>query len=159
MPEGEDKTNRLNELGFSILAYNDLMFNMFALFALISMIIFPAMYYYGEQNAMAITSSHLGYSLGSFGYSDTICHTTPFSLKKIVMKCSYGYVANVESVGVISESMIEKNVCNTNKILEDECTKLLRTDLVELFSDHVNAPQSRNITYTFSEITDIFVSN
>ena len=60
------------------------------------------------------------------------------------MKCSYGYVANVESVGVISESMIEKNVCNINKILEDECTKLLRTDLVELFSDHVNAPQSRN---------------
>ena len=159
VPEGEDKTDRLNELGFGIVAYKDLMFNMFALFAVMSMIIVPAMYYYGEQDAMTITSNYLGYSLGNFGYSDTVCQTTPFSLKQTVMKCNYGYVANVESAGVISDSMPEKNICNTNVILEDQCTKLLRTDLVTLLNGTADAPQSRNRTYTFSQITDIFAQN
>ena len=52
-----------------MMAYKDLMFTLSVLFAVMSVIMLPAMIYYNSQQGMPVTASFSQFSLGNFGYS------------------------------------------------------------------------------------------
>jgi hypothetical protein len=69
-----DEGDALNFLGFGLIAYRDLMFTMFWLFAVLSVIMLPAMSYYSGQlsgDNLAEAGFKTKWSLGSFGYSSS----------------------------------------------------------------------------------------
>jgi hypothetical protein len=107
-----------------MMAYKDLMFTMSALFAVLSVIMLPAMIYYNSQQGMPVTASFSQYSLGNFGYSTSQCQVSPYSLMAIPMKCPYGKLTTVESFGVISENEARKDICNTKALTTDKCKVL-----------------------------------
>lgn len=80
--EGEEP-DPLNYLGFGMIAYRDLMFTMFCLFTILSIIMVPAMSFYKSQGAID-ESIKRGWaaplSLGAFGYSSSMCATAPMGL-------------------------------------------------------------------------------
>lgn len=47
----------LNQYGFGMMAYKDLMFTLAALFSVLSLIMLPAMIYYNSQEGMPVTAS------------------------------------------------------------------------------------------------------
>lgn len=70
----------LNQYGFGMMAYKDLMFTLAVLFGVLSLIMLPAMIYYNSQQGMPVTASFSQYSLGNFGYSTGQCQVSPYSL-------------------------------------------------------------------------------
>lgn len=66
---GSDEPDPLNQYGFGMMAYKDLMFTLASLFTVLSIIMLPVMIYYNSQNGMPVTASFSQYSIGNFGYS------------------------------------------------------------------------------------------
>jgi hypothetical protein len=103
--EGQE-SDPLNYLGFGMIAYRDLMFTMFWLFALLSLIMLPAMTFYKGQGALNDDNKKgwaAPFSLGSFGYSSNQCQIAPFQLNEIPVHCQYGTLGQVISAGVIPQ--------------------------------------------------------
>ena len=111
----------LNQYGFGMMAYKDLMFTLAVLFAVLSVIMLPAMIYYNSQQGMPVTASFSQYSLGNFGYSTSQCQVSPYSLMAIPMKCPYGKLTTIESFGVISSNEARKDICNTAALTSNKC--------------------------------------
>jgi hypothetical protein len=105
-PEEGEEADPLNYLGFGMIAYRDLMFTMFCLFTIMSIIMIPAMSFYNAQGAID-ESIKRGWaaplSLGAFGYSSSMCATAPMGLGAIPISCNYGSLGRVVSVGVIPQ--------------------------------------------------------
>lgn len=100
--EEEAEPDPLNYLGFGMVAYRDLMFTMFCLFALLSVIMIPAMVFYQNQGGLLDAKGFAAkFSLGNFGYSSSQCQSVPFSLGAVPINCPYGEMGQVISVGVI----------------------------------------------------------
>lgn len=136
------------------MAYKDLMFTMSALFAVLSIIMLPAMIYYNSQQGMPVTASFSQYSLGNFGYSTSQCQVSPYSLMAIPMKCPYGKLTTVESFGIISETEARKDICNTNALTTDKCKVLagINADIMTQYRSQVEADQrKRTFMYKFTE--------
>lgn len=106
-----------------MIAYKDLMFTMFWLFAVLSIIMLPAMSFYNSQGAID-NSIKRGWasplSLGAFGYSSSVCTTAPMGLEKISISCTYGVVGEVVSVGVLTHGE-QTNICHTDKSTPNKC--------------------------------------
>jgi hypothetical protein len=104
----EEEGDALNFLGFGLIAYRDLMFTMFWLFAVLSVIMLPAMSYYSGQlsgDNLAEASFKTKWSLGSFGYSSSQCKFFPAKLQDLsFVTCPYGSVTNIAYAGVIPAS-------------------------------------------------------
>ncbi len=104
----EEESDALNFLGFGLIAYRDLMFTMFKLFALLSFIMLPAMYYYSAQlsgDNLVEASFKTKWSLGSFGYSSSQCKFFPAKLQDIsFVTCPYGFVSKINYAGIIPRS-------------------------------------------------------
>lgn len=111
----------LNQYGFGMMAYKDLMFTLATLFSVLSLIMLPAMIYYNSQEGMPVTASFSQFSLGNFGYSTSQCQVSPYSLMAIPMKCPYGLKTSVQSFGVISANEPRKDICNTKVLTIDKC--------------------------------------
>ena len=67
----EQKEDPFNFLGFGMVAYRDLMFSLILLFALLSLLMLPAMYFYKNGGAIQNIKKLEKYSLGNLGYSST----------------------------------------------------------------------------------------
>jgi len=122
-PEDGQEPDPLNFLGFGMIAYKDLMFTMFWLFAVLSIIMIPAMSFYSSQGAID-ESIKRGWaaplSLGAFGYSSSVCSTAPMGLGAIPISCNYGVVGEVVSVGVLTHGE-QTNICHTDLVLANTC--------------------------------------
>lgn len=121
MPGAGEEPDPLNQYGFGMMAYKDLMFTLAALFAVLSIIMLPAMIYYNSQQGMPVTASFSQYSIGNFGYSTSQCSVSPYSLMKIPMKCPYGKLTTIASIGVISSNEPRKDVCSTTALTITNC--------------------------------------
>lgn len=119
-----------------MIAYRDLMFTMFWLFAICSIIMFPAMMFYKNQNAINEYNqkSFSGpFSIGSFGYASNQCQITPYNLKMVPINCPYGILGKVVSAGIIpsGSSSEEQYLCNWSNANENTKTKCpVRSNLV-----------------------------
>jgi hypothetical protein len=92
-PTDEKEPDPLNYLGFGMVAYRDLMFTMFMLFALMSVIMLPAMMFYKGRGGLPDAKGFAArYSLGNFGYSSSQCRSVPFTLGAIRVECPFGFV-------------------------------------------------------------------
>ena len=115
--EAKEKEDPLNQYGFGMIAYRDLIFTMFWLFTICSIIMIPAMNFYSAQGGLDPKGFAARYSLGNFGYSSSQCQSAPFSLHKVQIKCQYGFVGEVNAIGVIPSTVADKTICaNTNDI-------------------------------------------
>ena len=125
----------LNQYGFGMMAYKELMLTLSVLFAVLSVIMLPAMIYYNSQQGIPETASFSQYSLGNFGYSTAQCQVSPYSLGSIPMKCPYGKLTTVESFGIISENETRKDICNTQALSTEKCKVLIgiNSDIITKF--------------------------
>jgi hypothetical protein len=134
LPQPEEgESDPLNFLGFGMIAYRDLMFTMFLLFALMSVIMLPAMVFYSGQGAIAKPKTFAApISIGAFGYSSTQCQVTPFQLQSLPINCPYGTLGKVVSAGIIpSGSQDYQRACNTEALSDAIKTKCpLKANLV-----------------------------
>jgi len=75
LPQPEEgEGDPLNFLGFGMIAYRDLMFTMFLLFSMMSVLMIPAMIFYNGQGAIFKPKSFAApISIGAFGYSSSQC--------------------------------------------------------------------------------------
>jgi hypothetical protein len=102
--EKPDEIEPLNQLGFGIVAYKDLMFTMTFLFTIISLLMIPTMVFYSNQSGIPEPKNFATLSLGNFGYSSIQCQSNPYNLLRIPIKCPYGSVGEDKSIGVIPGS-------------------------------------------------------
>ena len=118
-----------------MMAYKELMLTLSVLFAVLSVIMLPAMIYYNSQQGIPETASFSQYSLGNFGYSTAQCQVSPYSLGSIPMKCPYGKLTTVESFGIISENETRKDICNTQALSTEKCKVLIgiNSDIITKF--------------------------
>ncbi len=152
----EKQPDPLNQYGYGMMAYKDLMFTLSVLFAVMSVIMLPAMIYYNSQQGMPVTASFSQFSLGNFGYSTSQCQVSPYSLKSIPMKCPYGKLTSVVSFGVISETEARKDICNTEKLTSasEKCKVVagIDSDIMTKYRSQVEADQrKRTYLYKFSQ--------
>lgn len=82
----EVKKDPIIQLGFGIVAYRDMLWTMIFMFSLFSLIMYPAISYYGEGEGYGDTLAELmkneQYSLGNLGYSQVLCNYIPVSVGK-----------------------------------------------------------------------------
>ena len=120
-PQDEGEPDTLNYLGFGMVAYRDLMFTMVVLFAILSVIMIPAMTFYSAQGGITNSVYPAKYSLGNFGYSSSQCQFVPFQLNAIPINCPYGSIQVVNHVGVIPSTIDDKTICHVNQDLTAIC--------------------------------------
>lgn len=144
----------LNQYGFGMMAYKDLMFTLASLFAVLSVIMLPAMIYYNSQQGMPVTASFSQYSLGNFGYSTAQCQVSPYSLMAIPMKCPYGKLTSVKSFGVISANEARKDICSTTALTTDKCNVVAGIDanIISTYkAQNETLQRKRTYMYSFTE--------
>jgi len=71
MNQKELDEDPLLQLGFGIVAYRDMLYNMIFVFSIFSLLMTPAFYYYSKGGAYPSIVKNEGYTLGNYGYSST----------------------------------------------------------------------------------------
>lgn len=71
LTEEQKKEDPFNFLGFGLVAYRDLMFIMFMLFVVLSLLMTPAMVFYSKYSAYTTPVGYSKLSLGNLGYSSS----------------------------------------------------------------------------------------
>jgi len=158
--ENEPEPDPLNYLGFGMVAYRDLMFTMFWLFAVLSLIMLPALMFYNGQGAINAENKK-GFagplSMGSFGYASSQCQIAPFDLNIVPITCQYGELGTVVSAGVIPSGKGEFNtMCHTSvdKDLEISALCPLRADLVSYINSKVTKISKQKFSFSEYDILD-----
>jgi len=108
----DSEGDTLDQYGFGMVAYKDLMFTMVWLFGLLTIFMIPAMYYYSQGTGIQTYKSWSQYSLGNFGYSTSKCQVSPYDLGSLPIKCQYGKLTKIISAGVMPADLARKDVCN-----------------------------------------------
>lgn len=119
------------------MAYRDLIFIMFALFAVLTLLMVPAMMFYKSYNG--ITGTSVGYSklsLGNLGYSSTQCQIVPLDLGKVTMFCPYGTVADIKYLGINPSTMKERDICRNTQD-NGNCSSLVNPGFKEVLDKEV----------------------
>lgn len=157
---GEEDSDPLNQYGFGMIAYTEIMFTLSVLFGVLSVIMLPAMIFYNSQQGMPVIASFSQFSLGNFGYSTAQCQVSPFSLMSIPMKCPYGKLTTIRSFGVINANEPRKDICNPSMLTIKTCTVKtgIDTDIINRYRKQTEADQrKRTFMYSFT-MQDIFGS-
>ena len=92
----------LNLLGFGIVTYRDLLYQMMWLFVVLSAIMWPALLIYKSGTGYDVENiaSYEYLSLGNLGYSSVECSNIPIEVGSIAIQCPYGKVGEIFSYGV-----------------------------------------------------------
>lgn len=150
-----------------MVAYRDLMFTMFWLFAILSLIMTPVMMFYKQQAALDSWKGFAGpFSMGNFGYASNQCQITPYSLSRVPINCPYGQLGKIVSAGVIPGDASEdyQYLCNWGLQGEDysEAVSIrekcpVRSDLTSLIlsQEGVKLGNAEN-KFVFNSLGDIF---
>ena len=97
----------LDQLGFGIVAYNQLMRKFTWLFLFFSILMAPAIYFNGLGTGYAFVpaamKSYEGHTLGNLGYSSVQCQTIPIVVGKLSLSCPFGVIGEFYDYGVNSE--------------------------------------------------------
>ena len=88
---GEDP---LNDLGFGICMYRDILWSFVWTFAIFSLLVIPQINIYKSGTAYATLADSLSSyekgTLGNLGYSGLYCQVVPFSVQNMAVSCPYG---------------------------------------------------------------------
>lgn len=71
--EGEVEPDTLNQYGFGMIAYKDLMLTLSGLFAILTILMIPALSFYSSGTGIGTYKSFSQFSIGNFGYSTSMC--------------------------------------------------------------------------------------
>ncbi|CDW86701.1 UNKNOWN [Stylonychia lemnae] len=151
------KQDPFNFLGFGMVAYRDLMLILFMLFTLLSLLMFPAMYYYSKSDGYGgYQKGYDQYSLGNMGYSNINCQTVPFEVKKINMFCQFGTITKIKSIGINPSTIKSRDVCaniQENKV----CTDIISKEFDDKIRLQVEKVQKTDFETTYT-LKDVFVN-
>lgn len=110
------KENPINQLGFGIVAYVNILWTLIWTFILYSLFLGPVMMFFGEGSAYADVlskSSYLDFSLGNMGYSSVQCASIPTNVDRLSLSCPYGTIGEFLDYG-INPLLNNKNTCVNN---------------------------------------------
>lgn len=160
--EGEVEPDTLNQYGFGMIAYKDLMLTLSGLFAILTILMIPALSFYSSGTGIGTYKSFSQYSIGNFGYSTSKCQVSPYDLGQVPIKCQYGKLTKVISSGVIPGSLEVKNICNS-EVAEKAKLCTVRSDLSaailsQFKSTPVDADRPGLFLYKFTE-DDLFIDH
>lgn len=101
------KSEPLAQLGFGIVAYTGMLYYMIWAFALFTFMLLPTYFFYGGGDAYAgLNQDNLQYAprtMGSLGFAQYECQSTPVKLNTFTFYCSYGTIGEVTYSGVNPE--------------------------------------------------------
>jgi len=97
-----NSTDPLNTLGFGIVTYRDLLWQMTWLFVALTVIMSPVLMVYknGSGYNAGEIKSYEYLSLGNLGYSTVQCASILIDVENIAIHCPYGTVGEIFSYGV-----------------------------------------------------------
>lgn len=100
--KGADTTDPFNLLGFGIVTYRDLLFQLIWLFLLLSVVALPSIYVYkaGTGYENLVIHGWESDSLGNLGYSSVQCSTIPLGVGTMTINCPFGIVGEIYDYGV-----------------------------------------------------------
>ena len=103
-PADRQYDDPLEQLGFGIVAYNEMLRKFIWLFAFFSILMAPVIYYFQNGSGYQFSPKALqGYemrTLGNMGYSSVQCRSMPLAVEKMVYGCPYGSVGEIYDYGV-----------------------------------------------------------
>ncbi len=106
------KEDTFNYLGFGMVAFRDLMWTLIWLFAVLSLIMTPAIYIYRSYDVINTPiAGYSQYSLGNLGYTSSRCTRVPYDAKKITLSCDYGAVTKISNLGIMPGGSTDRNAC------------------------------------------------
>ena len=132
----------LEQLGFGIVAYNEMLRKFIWLFAFFSILMAPVIYSFQNGSGYQFTPKAMqGYemrTLGNMGYSSVQCRSMPLAVEKMVYDCPYGTVGEIYDYGVNLASTDQRDSCvetdknrackpdnpNFNRLLNDSLGKV-----------------------------------
>ena len=94
----------LEQLGFGIVAYNEMLYKFIWLFAFFSLLMAPVIYFFqngqGYQFTPKALQSYEMRTLGNLGYSSVQCKSVPLAVEKLSFGCPYGTIGEIFDSGV-----------------------------------------------------------
>lgn len=100
----ETPKDPLNELGFGVCAYRDILWSFFWGFVVFSILLIPQMNMFNQGTAYQYIESSLvqnaGGMLGNLGYSTVNCANMPVQVGSMVVSCAYGQIGAFTQIGV-----------------------------------------------------------
>ena len=97
----EDEGSPIDELGFGIVAYLDILWSFVLMFVAFTILLVPTFWAFNhEQDRDAVFKGYENYMISNLGYSSTECEFIPISVGRITMQCSYGTVGKIFDYGV-----------------------------------------------------------
>jgi len=110
------KTSPINQLGFGIVAYVNILWTLIWTFALYTIFLLPVMMFFSEGTAYSdvlVKSSYLDGYLGNMGYSSVQCASIPTNVDRLSLACPYGTIGEFLDYG-INPLIDNKNTCVNN---------------------------------------------
>ena len=115
----EQQEDPFNFLGFGMVAYRDLMFLLFCLLVVITLIMLPVISIYKNGTGLVVPMGYASMSLGNLGYSTTQCTRIPLDLGRIPLYCPYGNITNLKYLGINPEGTTDKDACSDDTQLDE----------------------------------------
>jgi hypothetical protein len=107
-----------------MIAYRDLLLTFTLLFAFLSVLMFPAIYYYNGHDGIVAPVKYSKQSIGNMGYSSAQCSNIPLEVGKMSAQCPYGQIGEIFHFGVnpsIEGKVAEKALCQVTDF-NNNCT-------------------------------------
>jgi len=111
----------INALGYGIVAYLRILYNVFCLFAIFSVMFVPTIRFYseGKDNDVKIFKGYEGYMISNLGQSSVQCEYIPVSVGKITLQCPFGNVGHIIDYGVnFVDTGSPLDACMNNPLIE-----------------------------------------
>lgn len=127
-------------LGSGMIAYKDLLWTLTVVFTVLSLIMLPAMMFYGSYSGIKSPKSLMQYSLGNMGFSHAECTILPLGAGdgtfgfKVPLNCSYGVVGKIHAFGLNPKNLYPNNFCEISDKNPDnnnvECSDALDREFI-----------------------------
>lgn len=102
--EGHQSEDPLDQLGFGIVAYDEMMWKFIWLFLLFSVLMAPAIHFNSKGTGYAFVpkalQSYEMKTLGNLGYSSVQCQSIPVAVGKLSVSCPYGVIGEFFDWGI-----------------------------------------------------------
>jgi len=101
--------------GFGVKVYFDLLYLLFWLFLLLSIILSPLLTIYSSHGQFQNPFMYEAYSLGNMGSSSAQCLNIPLEVALFPMSCPYGTIGHIKDFGVSPENSEKMTSCLNNE--------------------------------------------
>lgn len=130
------ESDHFAEYGFGMVAYRNLQWTFVCLFAVLSLVMTPAIIFYSEYDGISNGKYFSGQSLGNMGYSTYSCSLSPLGAGNdndtvvVPIQCSFGNYNNTYSYGVNPSNLMPNDLCVRDDTLNSECSNNLNATYI-----------------------------